>query len=192
MLGSEDGDFSLSSFEGRSAPFRDVHEVLSTVAMFGGRRLAVVEEADEFVTRYRAQLEDYVARPGRGGVLALELSSLPSNTRLYKSIAAEGLLIDCATPTAARQTFTIGAVCFIIAGIAFALERRSIRQRPASREKRARPEGARRTSFEETQRRSAGIEKRWLSEETQRQISGTVKHWSGLARRWLAETRTRK
>ena len=41
------------------------------------------------------QLEDYVARPSRSGVLVLDLDSLPSNTRLYKSIAAEGLLIDC-------------------------------------------------------------------------------------------------
>ena len=103
VLGGDDGDFSLSTFEGRSVPFRDVHEVLSTVAMFGGgKRLAVVEDADDFVSRYRPQLEDYVARPSRGGVLVLDLDSLPSNTRLYKSIAAEGLLIDCAAPTPAR------------------------------------------------------------------------------------------
>ena len=88
-LGGDDGDFSLKTFEGREALFRDVHEVLSTVAMFGGgRRLAVVEDADDFVTRYRGQLEDYVARPSRSGVLVLDLDSLPSNTRLYKSIAA--------------------------------------------------------------------------------------------------------
>ena len=34
-----------------------MHEVLSTVAMFGGgQRLAVVEDADDFVTRYRAAI----------------------------------------------------------------------------------------------------------------------------------------
>ena len=103
ILGGDEADFSLSTFEGRVAQFRDVHEVLSTVAMFGGdRRLAVVEQGDDFVTRYRTQLEDYVARPSRSGVLVLELDSLPSNTRLYKSIAADGLLIDCKTPTPAR------------------------------------------------------------------------------------------
>ena len=103
VLGGGDADFSLSSFEGRSSPFRDVHEVLSTVAMFGGgKRLAVVEDADDFVTRYRGQLEDYVARPSRSGVLVLDLDSLPSNTRLYKAIAAGGLLIDCGAPAPAR------------------------------------------------------------------------------------------
>jgi DNA polymerase III subunit delta len=103
VLGGEDADFSLTSFEGRSTLFRDVHEVLSTVAMFGsGKRLAVVEDADDFVTRYRPQLEDYVAKPSRSGVLVLDLASLPSNTRLYKSILAEGLLVDCGSPAPAR------------------------------------------------------------------------------------------
>ena len=99
VLGGDDGDFSLSTFEGRTAVLRDVLDELATVAMFGGgRRLAVVEEADQFVSRYRAELEDYVARPSPSGVLVLELDSLPSNTRLYKSIAAEGLLVDCGAP----------------------------------------------------------------------------------------------
>ena len=103
VLGGGDGDFSLSTFEGPDASFRDVHEVLSTVAMFGeGKRLVVVEEADDFVSRCRAPLEEYVARPSRSGVLVLDLDSLPSNTRLYKSIAAGGLLIDGGTPAPAR------------------------------------------------------------------------------------------
>lgn len=109
VLQGDDAEFSLSTFEGRKAVFRDVHEVLSTVAMFGGdRRLAVVEEADAFVTRYRSELEDYVARPSRGGVLVLDLEKLPSNTRLHKSIAAEGLLVDCSAPTPAKLTKWLG------------------------------------------------------------------------------------
>lgn len=103
VLAGDDADLSLTTFEGRDTLFRDVHEVLSTVAMFGGeRRLAVVEDADDFVTRYRPQLEDYVAKPSRSGVLVLDLDSLPSNTRLYKAIAAQGLAIDCAPPSPAR------------------------------------------------------------------------------------------
>jgi DNA polymerase-3 subunit delta len=103
VLGGDDADFSLATFEGRDTLFRDVHEVLSTVAMFdGGSRLAVVENADDFVTRYRPQLEDYVAKPSRSGVLVLDLDSLPSNTRLHKSIAAAGLLIDAGSPAPAR------------------------------------------------------------------------------------------
>jgi DNA polymerase III subunit delta len=103
VLGGDDAELSLTTFEGRDTLFRDVHEVLSTVAMFGGgHRLAVVENADDFVTRYRQQLEDYVARPSRSGVLVLEVDSLPSNTRLYKAVAADGLLVDCGPPPPAR------------------------------------------------------------------------------------------
>ena len=103
VRGGEEGDFSYTTVEGRKAEWRDVQEDLSTVAMFGGgRRLVLVEEADDFVTRYRSDLEDYVANPSRTGVLALDLTTFPANTRLYKSVAADGLAIDCSTPAAAK------------------------------------------------------------------------------------------
>jgi DNA polymerase-3 subunit delta len=105
VLDSDEGDFSLSSFEGKTSLLRDVLDELSTPAMFGaGRRLIVVEEADEFVTRYRAELEGYVAKPRRTGVLVLDLKSFPANTRLYKAVAATGLLVDCSPPATATAT----------------------------------------------------------------------------------------
>jgi DNA polymerase-3 subunit delta len=105
VLGREEGDFSFTAFEGDNTELRDVLDELATVAMFGGvKRLVVVEEADNFVSRYRQQLEDYVFRPSRTGVLVLDLNSLPANTRLYKLISAEGLAIDCSTPAEARLT----------------------------------------------------------------------------------------
>jgi DNA polymerase-3 subunit delta len=103
VLGENEGEFSLATFEGCTAELLDVLEELATVAMFGpGQRLVVVEEADEFVSRYRAELEDYVARPTAGGVLVLDVRSFPGNTRLSKAVVAEGLAIDCNCPTAAR------------------------------------------------------------------------------------------
>jgi DNA polymerase-3 subunit delta len=107
VLGDEDGDFSFSSFPGDDAalPLRDVLDELATVAMFGSvKRLVVVEDADSFVSRYRTDLENYVLRPSRTGVLVLDLDSLPANTRLYKLIAADGLAVDCAAPAETRIT----------------------------------------------------------------------------------------
>jgi DNA polymerase-3 subunit delta len=72
--------------------------------MFGGNRLVVVEDADDFVAQYREDLEAYVAAPRPSGVLVLELDSLPSNTRLYKAVAAAGLGVDCGPPQPARLT----------------------------------------------------------------------------------------
>ncbi len=103
VLGGEDGDFSLSTFDGDDSLFRDVYEELSTLAMFGGgKRLVVVEDADDFVTNFRSRLEDYVARPSPSGVLVLDLDSLAATTRLYKAVAGEGLLIDGNAPASAR------------------------------------------------------------------------------------------
>ena len=108
-LSGEEADFSLSTFEGRSATLRDVLEETSTVAMFGGgKRLVIVEEADEFVSRYRAELEDYVARPSSAGTLVLEVKTWPATTRLYKAVAADGLAIDCNVPAKAQLARWLG------------------------------------------------------------------------------------
>jgi DNA polymerase III subunit delta len=107
VLGDE-GDFSLATFAGEEAEFRDVLEELATVAMFGGRRLVIVEEADDFVTRYRAELEAYVSQPSRCGTLVLDVKSWPSNTRIYKAVLAAGLAIDCNAPVGSRLTRWLG------------------------------------------------------------------------------------
>jgi len=105
VLGPADAEFSLATFEGRAAVLRDVLDVLATKAMFGGgRRLVLVEDADPFVTRYRAELEDYVAAPGAGGVLVLVLASFPSNTRLYRAVVGSGLVVSAAAPSTGKLT----------------------------------------------------------------------------------------
>jgi DNA polymerase-3 subunit delta len=96
----EEGELSFAAFEGADALLRDVMAELSIVAMFGrGKRLVVVEEADDFVSRYRSELEDYVAKPKSSGVLVLDVKSWPATTRLYKAVATEGLMVNCAAPT---------------------------------------------------------------------------------------------
>jgi DNA polymerase-3 subunit delta len=102
VLGSADADFSLSVFEGPSAQWAEVVEELSTVAMFGGdKRLVVLEEADDFVSRHRTELEHYVARPKPSGVLVMDVKTWPSTTKLYKAVAASGLPVECTAPKAA-------------------------------------------------------------------------------------------
>jgi DNA polymerase-3 subunit delta len=102
-LGEGEAEFSVTRFEGRSAEPRAVFDELSTVALFGGGgRLVIVDDADEFVTRNRAVLEDYVARPSKAGALVLVVDAWPSNTRLAKAVAAQGLAIECKLPPAAR------------------------------------------------------------------------------------------
>ena len=103
VLGDDDAGFSLSTFEGRDARLPDVLGELETVAMFGeGRRMVVVEGADDFIKNFRPELEDYASDPSESGVLVLVPKTWPSNTRLYKLLAKRGLSVKCAAPTTAR------------------------------------------------------------------------------------------
>src|SRR4051812_15117832 len=116
VLAGQDSEFSLTILVGKEAQLRDVVDELSTVSLFGdGRRLVIIEEADSFVSEYRAELEDYVSKvagtlrvpsassgtrpvPATSGVLVLDVKAWPGNTRLAKALAATGLAIHCEVP----------------------------------------------------------------------------------------------
>jgi DNA polymerase-3 subunit delta len=99
VLGDDADDVPYVTREGDLAEWRDVHDELATVSLFGaGKRLAVVDEADDFVSRHRTELEKYVAAPARGGVLVLRVKQWAANTRLYKALDGSGLQVDCRLP----------------------------------------------------------------------------------------------
>jgi DNA polymerase III subunit delta len=101
VLPEEDAELSLTKFDGREVELREVLDELATVSMFGGgRRMVVVEEADEFVSEHRPELEDYCDKPRKASVLVLVLDSWPATTRLYKKLAQVGLAINCNLPRA--------------------------------------------------------------------------------------------
>jgi DNA polymerase III delta subunit len=91
-------DAQRSDFDGERAELANVLDDLRSFAMFGGGKVVVVRNADEFVTRYREQLEDYAAHPSDSATLVLRLNSLPSNQRIYKAIAKVGQIDDCNPP----------------------------------------------------------------------------------------------
>jgi len=97
---SSDEDAPVATFDGEAIQWRDVLDELSTVALFGGgaKRLAVVEQADDFVTKHRDRLETYVDKPRSTGVLILEVGTWAATTRLYKAVDKTGLQIECRAP----------------------------------------------------------------------------------------------
>jgi DNA polymerase-3 subunit delta len=99
VLGRDDDAFALSTFDGDVAELHEVLDALATMSLFGGTRLVIVEEADAFVSQHRGELETYVDRPAKGGVLVLEIKTWPANTRLAKAVAEVGLAIHCKSPT---------------------------------------------------------------------------------------------
>jgi DNA polymerase-3 subunit delta len=85
-------------FDGENAELAAVLDELNTFAMFGGGKWVVVRNADELVTRYRSQMEDYAAAPSDSAVLVLRFNSLPANQRIYKAIAKSGTIEKCQAP----------------------------------------------------------------------------------------------
>ena len=100
----EEAEFGATTVAGHSAQWNDVIDEVTTLTLFGGDapRIAIVDDGDEFVTRYRDKLEDYVKSPPSHGLLLLSVSKWPSNTKLYKAIAKSGLQIECDPPVVKR------------------------------------------------------------------------------------------
>jgi DNA polymerase-3 subunit delta len=97
VLGPEEGGFGLSAHPGDKATYAAVHDELETLPLLGPRRLVVVDNADPFVTRERQRLEKYLAKPSATGVLVLDVSSWPSNTKLAKAVPDAGTIV-CKAP----------------------------------------------------------------------------------------------
>jgi DNA polymerase III subunit delta len=95
VLGENADELSTARLSGPTAEWRTVADRLLTVSMWSPRQLVIVEEADEFVTRFRAELERYLDRPAKKSVLVLDVASWPSTTRLAKKAEKIGLPLDC-------------------------------------------------------------------------------------------------
>ena len=104
QLASEEAEFDVASFDGDAARWADVNDQLSTRSLFsqGSDRLAIVENGDGFVKKYRGELEDLVAKPPSTGCLILLVGTWPGNTRLYKSLDKKGFQIHCGEPVSKR------------------------------------------------------------------------------------------
>src|SRR4051812_49406819 len=98
ILAAMPADVQRVDVEGERAELADVLDELRSFAMFGGVKLVVVRDADAFISRFREQLEDYVASPSSSGTLVLRLNSLPANQRIHKAIAKTGKIEDCNPP----------------------------------------------------------------------------------------------
>lgn len=99
IIGEDDDEAPFAELDGKQTAWRDVADELSTVSLFGGEtRLVILENADEFVTKNRPQLEKLAEKSAGKGVLVLCVKTWPGNTRLAKRVAKTGLAVDCRPP----------------------------------------------------------------------------------------------
>jgi DNA polymerase III subunit delta len=88
-------DDSPSRFAGKDTEMKTVRDELRTVSMWSDCRVAIVDDADEFVSENRPALEKYATSPAKKSLLILDVKSMPKNTRLYKAIQKTGLVVEC-------------------------------------------------------------------------------------------------
>lgn len=91
-------DVQRIDVDGERVELAAVLDELRSFAMFGSGKLVVVRSADDFISRFREQLEDYVARPSDSGTLVLRVNTLPANQRITKAIAKVGQIEECNPP----------------------------------------------------------------------------------------------
>ncbi|MEM6691268.1 MAG: DNA polymerase III subunit delta [Planctomycetota bacterium] len=91
------GDGDMTQFDGDSVRFGDLRDDLATASLFdvGEKRTIVVRSADKFVSANRPELEKFLQSPSGASRLVLELESLASNTKIYKSLHKDHLLVAC-------------------------------------------------------------------------------------------------
>lgn len=111
VLAGEDDSVGLSRYDGKNADLTTIFDELCTVSMWGDRRLVVIDDADEFVSENRSQLEKYLDKPARKSVLLLIVKSWPKTTRLAKAVAKIGLDLECAKLTGNQLLRWLAETC---------------------------------------------------------------------------------
>lgn len=91
-------DAQRTDVDGERAELAEVLDECRSFAMFGGGKVVAVRSADEFISRYREQLEEYCAAPSDSATLVFRCGSLPKTTRIYKAIVRNGSVVECEPP----------------------------------------------------------------------------------------------
>lgn len=98
ILAQMPADTQRIDLDGETAKLADTLDELRSFSMFGGYKLVILRAADDFISKFREQLEDYAAKPSDAGTLLLRVSSLPKNQRIYKAIDKVGEVFACEPP----------------------------------------------------------------------------------------------
>ncbi len=110
----------MTQVDGDASRWSDLRDDLATASLFdmGDKRTIIIRSADKFVTSHRPEIESFIAKPSGAARLILELDSLASNTRIYKAILNDHMLVSCGSTidskagvtAASRRKFLMGYV----------------------------------------------------------------------------------
>ena len=92
-------DAQRIDIDGERAQLADVLDELRSFAMFGGHKMVIVRDAEDFISRFRESFREVSRRPGRLRNTAAALRTLAKTTRIYKLIDKLGGICECEPPT---------------------------------------------------------------------------------------------
>lgn len=101
-LGVDPDETAIVHFPGDQTALSAVLDEVRTLPFLSKYRVAIVEEADKFVTAHRAELEHYAAHPSETGILILIVKLWSNATKLAKIVAKTGMAIECKSPREAE------------------------------------------------------------------------------------------
>ena len=103
-IGDDQAEYAVSRLDGEQVQWPDIADCLATGSLFSatGRRIVVVDNANDFVKNYRAALEELAGKAHAPNALVLCVDTWPANTRLYKLVDKSGLQVDCNPPSTTR------------------------------------------------------------------------------------------
>ena len=98
----DDDVFATTRFDD-NADWPVLMDELKSQSLFGGGdKRVIVDNADEFVKKYREKLEDVAQDKNLVGTLFLVVEGWPATTRLYKIVDKQGLQVECGIPQIKR------------------------------------------------------------------------------------------
>ena len=102
LLHPEQRATGLSTYDGDDVLISEVLDELRTVPFLTDKRVVVVKNADDFVSKNRPLLEKYFDNPCPTGRLILTVSTWPAGTKLAKKLLQTGSLINVTEPKRAE------------------------------------------------------------------------------------------
>lgn len=94
--GGQELDFD--TFDGSSASGDDIVAAANTLPFLSERRMVIVRDVERMPTEQHPPLVAYAENPAPFSVLVLVASSLPKNTRLYRTLDRAGVVSEYAAP----------------------------------------------------------------------------------------------
>ena len=98
LLEPEQRTTGLFKADADTALASDVFDELRTLPFLTEKRVVLIKDAGDFVSKNRELLEKYFGNPCPTGILILTVESWPSNTRLSKKLPSIGELISIEQP----------------------------------------------------------------------------------------------